>query len=101
MLAALVTGRQTLWVISLEDEEIVGALTTEIIRYPEKNMVMIHFLGGHGMDEWYQDMSDAISDYAAHTGCEGIECIARSGFWKWFKPDGFERTAVFYEKVVV
>jgi hypothetical protein len=101
VLAALVTGRHNLWVVTEgTGNEVVGAITTEVIYYPEKRMLMIHFLGGKGMDKWYVDMSDAMSEHARESGCTGIECIARSGFWKWFQNDGFEKTAVFYEKSI-
>jgi hypothetical protein len=100
VLAALVTGRHNLWIVTNEYRLVVGAITTEVIYYPEKRMLMIHFLGGKGMDEWYVDMSDAMTRHAIKSGCTGIECIARSGFWKWFQTDGFKRTAVFYEKTV-
>jgi len=100
VLAALATGRQHLWVITDESREVVGAITNECIDYPEKRMLMIHFLGGKDMDKWYVDMSDAMTEFAREAGCTGIECIARSGFWKWFQNDGFEKTAVFYEKAI-
>ena len=99
VLASLVTGRQVLWVIH-QGNQVVGALTTEIINYPERKMVMVHFLGGDGIGMWYQQMSDTIANHGKENGCTGIECIARSGFWKWFQPDGFKRTAVFYEKSI-
>jgi hypothetical protein len=100
VLANLVNGRQELWAVTNEVHEVIGAITTEVIHYPEKRMLMIHFLGGEGMDRWYVDMSDAMSEHARQSGCTGIECIARSGFWKWFQNDGFEKTAVFYEKSI-
>ena len=100
VLASLVTGRHNLWVITDETRKVVGAMTTEVVHYPEKRMLMIHFLGGSEMDKWYVDMSDAMTEHAREAGCIGIECIARSGFWKWFQNDSFERTAVFYEKSI-
>lgn len=100
VLAAIAAGRHGLWVITDENHEPVGAITAEVIQYPEKRMLMIHFLGGKGMDAWYVDMSDAMTQHAIKSGCTGIECIARSGFWKWFQNDGFDRSAVFYEKTV-
>ena len=100
VLAGLVTGQQTLWIIYQEDT-VVGAITTEVVCYPEKKMLMIHFMGGKNMNEWYREMSDTMTRWAKDNECDGIECIARSGFWKWFSADGFTRSAVFYEKVVV
>ncbi len=95
--AALVTRRQDLWVIVENNAETVAAFTTEIAAYPEKKMVAIHFLGGQGFNEWYPNMLKAVSEFGKQAGCDGIECLARSGFWKWFKQDGWERRSVFYE----
>lgn len=101
VLAGLVTGDQTLWVVMDENnEECVGAATTEITQYPEKKYVAIHFLGGNDFDKWYQDLLGALCDYAKYYGCAGIECNARFGFWKFFKNDGFRKVSVFYEKEI-
>ena len=101
VLAGLVTGEQLLWVVVNEADDIcVGAATTEIIQYPEKKFVAIHFLGGDDFAIWYQDLLGALTDYAGHTGCDGIETNARFGVWKFFKHDGFQKKSVFYEKLI-
>lgn len=101
VLAGLVAGEQLLWVVVNEDDgECVGALTTEITQYPEKRFVAIHFLGGTDFGFWYTELLDTITKYAQHCGCDGIECNARFGFWKYFKDDGFKKTSVFYEKIL-
>jgi len=103
VLASLVLNEQSLWVICDTDTgngNVVGAATTQIISYPEKRMLAIHFLGGDGFPEWYAELLKVISEHAKKMGCEGIECLARFGFWKWFKNDGFEKTSVFYERAV-
>jgi hypothetical protein len=41
-----------------------------------------------------------MADYARAHNCDGIECNARFGFWKWFKQDGFEKASCFYEKML-
>jgi hypothetical protein len=100
VLAALVLGEQQLWVIIDSDHKVRGAVTTQAVTYPEKRMLAIHFLGGNQWDEWYDYLVDVLVKYAQDTGCNAIECVARAGFWKWFKHDGFEKTSVFYEKNV-
>ena len=100
VLAALSLGEQELWVIVDDDGEVRGAAVTQAMNYPEKKMLAIHYLGGEGFDEWFNELSDSLTDYARRTGCDAIECNARAGFWKWFKNDGFERASVFYEKRV-
>lgn len=100
VLASLVLGEQTLWVIVNDKSEIVGTATVEITSYPERRMLSIHFLGGENFDKWYEELLNALSEYGKGNMCAGIECNARAGFWKWFESDGFKRPSVFYEKAL-
>jgi hypothetical protein len=93
---ALTGGYQTLWVI-LDADDIVAAFTTEIANYPERRMICIHYLGGQGFDDWYPDMLREVTMFGRTAGCDGIECNARHGFWRWFKHDGFKKKSTFYE----
>lgn len=98
ILASLVLNEQQLWIVRNGKESIDGAITTQHTFYPEKTTLMVHFLGGVNFDEWYQELLDTMTNYARDSGCESIECLARGGFWKWFKEDGFEQSASYYEK---
>ena len=96
--AALATGRSQLWIAFGEDLKIHGALTTEITQYPGKKMLSMHFLGGKDFDDWYPALLEMITRYARDCGCDALEGVARFGFWKWLKKDGFEKASIFYEK---
>ena len=98
VLASLVLNEQTLWLILNENNDCVGAATTQCINYPEKRMLAIHYLGGDGFDDWYISLLDTLTNYGREQACDAIECNARFGFWKWFKNDGFKKASVFYEK---
>ena len=95
--AAVMMGNTQLWV-AFEDEKVWGAVTTEVTRYPAKTMLSMHFLGGERFDDWYVDMLKNLSRYAKDAGCDGLEGVARFGFWKWLKQDDFVKSSVFYEK---
>jgi len=97
--SALIFGQQTLWVV-LKDEEIFAAFTTEILTYPERKMINVHYLGGNGFDQWYPLMRDEVIKFGRICGCDGVELNARFGFWKWLKHDGFKRASCFYEKKI-
>ena len=81
VLAALVLNEQSLWIIINESKLCVGAATTQIIEYPEKRMLAIHYLGGLGISDWYIFLSDALTKHGKELGCDAIECNARFGFW--------------------
>ncbi|MHC4370303.1 MAG: hypothetical protein ACYSW8_22045 [Planctomycetota bacterium] len=97
--AAISMGRTQLW-IAFDDEEVKGAMTTELTSYPAKTVLAMHFLGGKDFDDWYSDMLRQITRYALDCGCQGIEGVARFGFWKWLQEDGFKKSSAFYEKEV-
>lgn len=97
--SSIVAGIQTLWIVS-NGQEIAAAFTTEICNYPERRMICVHYLGGEGFDAWYPEMLKAVTEVGREMGCDGIECNARFGFWKWFKEDGFLKKSCFYEKKI-
>ena len=45
-----------------------------------------------------QPTAEQITRYGLDMGCDGIEGVARFGFWKYLQADGFEKSAAFYEK---
>ena len=96
LFAALCTGQQTLWVAYI-DQVVYGALTTQLVRYPNNSMIACQFLGGSDFDHWGSDMLDMIRRYAKDVGADGIEATARFGFWPFFKSEGFVRSYAVYE----
>ena len=98
VLASLVLNEQQLWITIDSKDKVIGAVTTQVACYPERTMLAIHFLGGDDFDGWYEYLLATLLRYAKDAGCDGIECVARNGFWKWFKRDGFEKDSSFYEK---
>jgi hypothetical protein len=58
----------------------------------------MHFLGGEQFSSWYNLMLEQLTLYAVDMGCESIEGVARFGFWKFLKADGFKKSSAFYEK---
>jgi len=99
LLGALCLGHQTLWVAYDNQRKIVSALTTQIVSYPNCKMLAFQFLGGMDFDQWSDDMLLLLERYATGAGCDGIEAIARFGFWPMFKRHGYARSYVTYEKL--
>ena len=95
--AALAMGRSQLW-IAFDEEKIHGVLTTEVMQYPAKKVLAMHFLGGENFDLWYEELLSQISRYAKDMDCDGLEGVARFGFWKWLQRNGFEKSSAVYEK---
>ena len=98
LLAALVSGQYQLWIAYDDEKNIAGALTTQIIHYPCRVNLAMHFIGGDDFDGWYSDLLKEISEFAKSSGCSSLEGVARRGFWKWLEEDGFSKETPFYEK---
>tara|TARA_R100000908_G_C3732748_1_gene131591 strand:- start:410 stop:883 length:474 start_codon:yes stop_codon:yes gene_type:complete len=98
LLAALVSGQYQLWIAYDEEKTINGVLATQVIQYPCRSNLAMHFCGGVDFDNWYVDLLAEISKFAKESNCSALEGVARKGFWKWFKEDGFSKETPFYEK---
>ena len=98
LFAALCLGQQNLWIAYDAEGHIDGALTTQLVQYPNNSMVACQFLGGTNFDLWSSDMLDMIKHYAKDMGAQGVEAIARFGFWPFFKSEGFTRSYAVFEQ---
>lgn len=99
--SSLIGDEQHLWVAFDKDKKIDGVATTVFSVYPCRKMLTIDYLGGNNITAWGWDMLDRFYDWARDNDCDGIEAMARLGFWKWLKEDGFERSHTIYERKVV
>lgn len=70
-----------LWMIATKDA-VVGALSTEIVQYPQKRMVRVVTVAGKGFEEWAGEMNKILDEWGRAQGCKGIEAYVRSGFVK-------------------
>ncbi len=77
-----------LWVVFVRDE-VVAAMTTELVFYPRKKICRIVTLGGWDFQQWGEHI-ELVADWARSTGCDHIETFARKGFARAAKRFGFE-----------
>ena len=45
-------------------------------------------------------ITECFNSWAKDNECDGLEAVARHGFWKWLEQDGFIRSYTTYEKEV-
>mgnify|MGYP003631348156 CR=1 FL=1 len=91
---------QNLWVAFNDDNIIEGVGITEFVFYPKKKMLATQYLGGTNFNGWVWDMLERFNSWAKDNECDGLEAVARHGFWKWLEQDGFIRSYTTYEKEV-
>ena len=60
--------------------------------------VNIDHVAGVHQEKWTKGALDVLERFAKDTNCDGIESLARAGFWNWIKDDNWDRVAVAYQK---
>lgn len=95
-------GYNHLWIVFDEenDNEIVAAVTTQIIEYPRYKTLSIQYMGGKGMNEWFKDGLAVMEKWAKECGCETIEGYGRDAWLRFTKGSGFKKAYVTFEKEI-
>jgi hypothetical protein len=86
-----------LWVAFDDSNKIKGAVVTNICNYPQRKVLSMTYCGGENLIEWKDPMLDLLRRYAKDVGCDGIEAVARKGWAKVFKDDGYKERWVTFE----
>lgn len=68
-----------LWLISRE-KRIFGAITTEIVVYPQRKHCRVITLAGSDFDSWVHVADATLCAWAKEQGCDALEAYVRKGF---------------------
>lgn len=68
-----------LWLVS-ENERVIGAVTTEIVVYPNRKHCRVITLAGSKAPEWTGDLDIILCGWAKEQGCAAIEAFVRKGY---------------------
>jgi hypothetical protein len=74
-----------------------GVVITEVVTYPQRKLLSMHFCGGIQLKEWKSPMLKLLQLFARDMGCDGIESVGRPGWEKVFREDGYKALWVTYE----
>jgi len=78
-------GRMQLWIVA-ENKEIIAALVTQIITYPQKKVLRLVSLAGEGIKEFIHFLDTIVLSFAIKTNCTALELWGRKG-WKKLLPE--------------
>lgn len=98
--AALQQGRSHLWIAFDEEGVIHGAVTTDIVDYPEKRCLCMAFVGGTRFREWGQALDAMLTRWAKDNACEAIEGQGRPAWDRLVRRYGCRPFATIFEKDV-
>ncbi len=94
----LMSKPQQLWIaFDKEDNQIYGAVVTQVHPYPRLTGLVMHFTGGKEIQKWKDPMLALLRKFAKDNGCTIIESYGRPGWERIFKNDGFKQQFMFYE----
>jgi hypothetical protein len=92
----LLTCNQQLWV-AFENEIVYGFVITEVVNYPQMNVLVMHFTSGKELPKWKNEMLNGLRSFAKFSFCKVIESYGRPGWARVFKNDGYKQPFIFYE----
>ena len=94
----LVSGEFQLWVIFDQKFEIIAAVTTTCIEYPDGKFLSGQFLGGTRLDDWKDKFCDVFDGWGRDCGCKSVELTGRSGWSKVLAPNGYREMYRTYQR---
>ena len=90
--ASLMSGREGLFVI-IDDDDIIGAVTYEVIDYATGLRVLaINYAGGVAMDSQMPVVMDMFHEIRARAMCDRVRITGRKGWVRYMKQFGFTDT---------
>ena len=82
LLHDLLTGKQHLWIITDDEEYIIGIVMTEVLHYPRKKILGIQYCSGERLNEWMDSTLEMLENWALDNECEAMELTGRKGWVK-------------------
>tara|TARA_R100001460_G_scaffold19492_2_gene40597 strand:- start:836 stop:1264 length:429 start_codon:yes stop_codon:yes gene_type:complete len=83
----LTKGFYNLWLIIDDkgEDKVVAALTTRLIKYPNRSAMAMDWVGGKRMAEWLPIAMEKLSSFAKDCGCSHLEGYGRKAWIKVLK----------------
>ena len=93
---SLIHEQLTLWVAIDKEDGIIGILITQIIFYPQYNVLALPLIGAkpHTINKWFLKSwkkDSPLLEYARKNNCKRIEGYARDGWLKMIEKIGFKK----------
>lgn len=88
-----------LWIVADhdKDDEIIAAITTRLIEYPQGNSMAMDWIGGKRMKDWLPLAQERISQYAKIHNCKYLEGYGRRGWDRWLRKYGWKPDYIAYK----
>lgn len=81
-------GGAVMWLVHVEDT-LKAAITTCVVKHPQRNTLKIEFMGGTQMKKWMSEAIDTFADLARRADLGAVEADGRLGFDKYVDASPF------------
>ena len=81
-------GGAVMWLVHVEDT-LEAAITTCVVKHPQRNTLKIEFMGGKRMKQWMDEAIDVFADLARRADLGAVEADGRIGFDKYVDASPF------------
>ena len=81
-------GGAVMWLVHVEDT-LKAAITTCVVKHPQRNTLKIEFMGGTQMKKWMNEAIDTFADLARRADLGAVEADGRLGFDKYLDASPF------------
>lgn len=89
-------GGSVMWLIHLEDK-LVAAMTTVVVKHPQRRNLKIEFVGGKRMRQWMNEAIYFFKNLAIDAQLDALEADGRKGFEKYAGALQFRPVYTHYE----
>ena len=72
-------GGAVMWLVHVEDT-LVAAVTTCVVKHPQRNTLKIEFMGGTQMKPWMNEAIDMFAAFSGRADLGAVEADGRLGF---------------------
>jgi hypothetical protein len=92
--------RMQLW-IKWNDKGPIGAFVTQILNYPQLNVLLVLLLGGKTFLEWKTEIDEILIGYGKEHNCKYVEFFGRKGWKNYLKDINYNEQVRMFAKEIV
>jgi len=93
----IMADHYVLWVVIDDDDRIVAAITSRIVKYSDTQQGMaLDWIGGKRMTEWLPMVQRVMSKYARDNGCTHLEGFGRKAWGRVLANYGWKPEYIAY-----
>jgi hypothetical protein len=92
--------RMQLW-IKWSDKGPIGAFVTQILNYPQLNVLLVLLLGGKTFLEWKTEIDEILVGYGKEHNCKYVEFFGRKGWKNYLKDINYNEQVRMFAKEIV